>query len=627
MSIRLEHLTKRYGENAVVNGVSLEIATGELFVLLGPSGSGKSTLLRMIAGLSEVDGGKVFLFGRDVTTLSPKHRGIGFVFQHYALFRHMTVADNVEFSLRVARVPREERRRRREELLELVGLSGFGGRRPQQLSGGQRQRVAIARALANRAPVLLLDEPFGALDAKIRVELRQTIRRVQRDLGVTTVFVTHDQEEAFELGDRIAVLNFGRLLEVGEPEELYLRPQTPFVATFLGAANLMVGQSTPRGLTLGAVEIRLRTEAAVDDGRRRVEVLFRPEDVEVAPTREELGSLPLGTGTVLHTTYLGSFERLRLELPRPAGVRGVSPVTPFGADYLWVDASRSQHETRRFPLEPGGHAWLGLRRVHPLAHPGLRFLVLPDTSPESASAVRLGEELARSIHARVTIVADDGRRELGPGIAAGDGAVQAATTATTSSAGPALAMRGAVSPDQFGAAARERYDVVVLGLPARLRAREAARLLVAGDHHLLLVPAAAALPTRFLICVAVGEPGKEDVLFASRLLRQLGAQATVLTVLSERDADEPVPEHVRRFLDRSASTLAGAGSSATTRVRHGAPLREILAEIAEGGHDLLVVGAPLPDVTGRSSQGGLVGDLLSAPPPCPVLIVRARAEH
>src|SRR5262245_25379075 len=266
MSIRLEHLTKRYGDSAVVNGVSLEIATGELFVLLGPSGSGKSTLLRMIAGLSEVDAGKVHLHGRDVTALSPKDRGIGFVFQHYALFRHMTVADNVEFSLRVARVPKEERRRRREELLELVGLSGFGNRRPMQLSGGQRQRVAIARALANRAPVLLFDEPFGALDAKIRVELRQVVRRVQRDLGVTTVFVTHDQEEAFELGDRIAVLHLGRLLEVGEPEELYLRPQTPFVATFLGAANLLIGQSTARGLELGEVEIPLRTEATADDG-------------------------------------------------------------------------------------------------------------------------------------------------------------------------------------------------------------------------------------------------------------------------------------------------------------------------------------------------------------------------
>jgi sulfate transport system ATP-binding protein len=619
MSIRVEHLTKRYGDSAVVNGVSLEIAAGELFVLLGPSGSGKSTLLRMIAGLSAVDAGKVWLHGSDVTTLTPKDRGIGFVFQQYALFRHMTVADNVEFSLRVARVPREERRRRREELLELVGLSGFGGRRPQQLSGGQRQRVAIARALANRAPVLLLDEPFGALDAKIRVELRQTIRRVQRDLGVTTLFVTHDQEEAFELGDRIAVLHLGRLLEVGEPEELYLRPQTPFVATFLGAANLLVGQSTPRGLALGPVEIPLRTEAAAADGRRRVEVLFRPEDVEVAATREDLTSLPLGEALVLETTYLGSFERLRLQLPRLRGVRGVSPATPFGADYLWVDASRSQHETRRFPLDAGQQAWLGLRRVHPLAHPGLRFLVLPDDSPGSAAVVKLGEELARSIHARVSILAGGGveRREIGPGVAANAG--QGAQDGGPHPGLSGLTVRIADGP---GASSRDSYDVVMV--PAGTRVKDTARLMQGGEHHLMVVPSGAALPTRFLICVAVGEPGKEDVLFASRLLRQLGAQATVLTVLPERGDDE-VPEHVARFLERSAILLQGAGAAASTRVRRGPPLREILAEVQEGNHDLLVVGAPLPSIGSRSSLGGLVSDLLEVAP-CPVLIVRARRE-
>ena len=623
MSIRVEHVTKRYGDSAVVNGVSLEIATGELFVLLGPSGSGKSTLLRMIAGLSEVDAGKVYLHGRDVTALSPKDRGIGFVFQHYALFRHMTVADNVEFSLRVARVPKEERRRRREELLELVGLSGFGGRRPQQLSGGQRQRVAIARALANRAPVLLLDEPFGALDAKIRVELRQTIRRVQRDLGVTTVFVTHDQEEAFELGDRIAVLHLGRLLEVGEPEELYLRPQTPFVATFLGAANLLVGQSTARGLALGPVEIPLRTEAATDDGRRRVEVLFRPEDVEVAATREDLTSLPLGSAKVLETTYLGSFERLRLQLPRLRGVRGVAPATPFGADYLWIDASRSQHETRRFPLEAGQEAWLGLRRVHPLAHPGLRFLILSDETPEAASAVKLGEELARSIHARVTIASEGGeRRELGPGTAAVAGSNGEETQRALAGLNTTLLPFRRTE----GASARDSYDVVMMGLPPKSRVRETERLMHSGEHHLLVVPSGAKLPTRFLICVAVGEPGKEDVLFASRLLRQLGAQATVMTVLPERSGDDSVPSHVSRFLDNSAILLQSAGAAASTCVRRGAPLREILAEIGEGGHDLLVVGAPFPAIGTRSSLGGLVSDLLEERPPCPVLIVRARGE-
>ncbi len=193
-------------------------------------------------------------------------RGVGFVFQSYALFRGMTVAENVEFALSIRGVPEAERRRRRDELLELVGLAGLGGRMPRQLSGGQQQRVALARALAHRPEVLLLDEPFGALDAKVRLELRRTIRDIQRELGITTIFVTHDQEEAFELADRLAVLSFGRLLEVGPPDELYLRPETEFVATFLGTANLMVGECTAGGVQLGPVQFPLTTRAEVADG-------------------------------------------------------------------------------------------------------------------------------------------------------------------------------------------------------------------------------------------------------------------------------------------------------------------------------------------------------------------------
>src|SRR5919112_851232 len=279
MSIVLEELTKRYAGHPVVNGVSLEVADGEFFVLLGSSGSGKSTLLRMIAGLSEVDAGRVLLHGRDVTGLPPAKRGVGFVFQSYALFRGMSVAENVEFALSVRGVPVDQRRRRRDELLELVGLAGLGGRMPRQLSGGQQQRVALARALAYQPEVLLLDEPFGALDAKIRVELRRTLRRIQREIGTTTIFVTHDQEEAFELADRLGVMNVGRLLEVGPPDELYLHPQTEFVATFLGTANLLVGRASADGVRIGALHFPLNTIARPGNDARPVQVLFRPEDV------------------------------------------------------------------------------------------------------------------------------------------------------------------------------------------------------------------------------------------------------------------------------------------------------------------------------------------------------------
>ena len=205
MSIVLDQITKRYQGTPVVNDVSIEIAEGEFFVLLGPSGSGKSTLLRAIAGLTGIDHGRISLHGDDVTHLSPRERQVGFVFQNYALFRHMTVADNIEFALRVRRVKAADRIARRKELLRLVALEGMDDRLPSQLSGGQQQRVAVARALAHKPSVVLLDEPFGALDAKIREELRTTIRQVQRELGITTILVTHDQEEAFALADRIGV--------------------------------------------------------------------------------------------------------------------------------------------------------------------------------------------------------------------------------------------------------------------------------------------------------------------------------------------------------------------------------------------------------------------------------------
>src|SRR5258706_6932951 len=222
MSIILDQLTKRYEGPPVVNQLSLEIANGELFALIGPSGSGKSTVLRMIAGLNTVDEGRIVLHGRDVTLATPQQRGVGFVFQHYALFQHMSVADNIEFALRVRKVSGKQRRTRRDELLGLVGLAGLGKRLPAQHSDGQQHRGALARALAHQPEVLLLDEPFGALDAKIRTDLRRTLRQIQRELRITSIFVTHDQEEAFELADRIGVMNFGRLLEVGPPEEFYL---------------------------------------------------------------------------------------------------------------------------------------------------------------------------------------------------------------------------------------------------------------------------------------------------------------------------------------------------------------------------------------------------------------------
>jgi sulfate/thiosulfate transport system ATP-binding protein len=239
MGIAVQNVTKQYGSFYAVDDVSLEVKTGSLVALLGPSGSGKSTLLRMIAGLEAPDSGHVWLVGEDATYKSVQERQIGFVFQHYALFKHMTVRQNIAFPLEIRKFPKNRIQDRVSELLELVQLSGFGERYPSQLSGGQRQRVALARALAVQPRILLLDEPFGALDAKVRKELRMWLRQLHEEVHVTTVFVTHDQEEAMEVSDQIVVMNQGRVEQMGTPAEIYDHPATPFVMSFIGPVNIL----------------------------------------------------------------------------------------------------------------------------------------------------------------------------------------------------------------------------------------------------------------------------------------------------------------------------------------------------------------------------------------------------
>ena len=619
MSIVLEQVTKRYGERSVVSELSLSIATGELFVLLGPSGSGKSTVLRMIAGLAEADSGRVLLHGRDVTHVPPKARGAGFVFQHYALFRHMTVARNVEFALRVRGVPARERARRRDELLELVELSGFGGRLPRQLSGGQQQRVALARALAHQPEVLLLDEPFGALDARIRGELRKTLRRIQRELGITAIFVTHDQEEAFELGDRLAVLNYGRLLEIGPPHELYLRPATEFVATFLGAANLLVGETTRGAVRVGTLDLPLATEEATGVMSRRVQALFRPEDVALEEDRSALTVPVLGEGVVEQASFAGAQERLLLRLPAMPRVRTLAPPVPFGSDYFLVEASRTPHAALRMPLGPGDRAWVGVRRIHALVHPGLHFLLVTSDSAEDRAALALGAEMARLAQARVSVVVRGEKsgdaltkvlresvEELGASVTIHE---------TRAVAGP----RTEVVADEAG---RLPYDLVVLGWEEGEGREITGAALAAGAEHLLLVPGPKPVPARILVCVAVGEPGKRDVAFTARLARHLGAEVTVMTVV-EGHNDAAAREAARRFLDGGVRTLSRLGVQGASCVRTGEPEEEIRAQVSEGKHDLLVLGSPLPRYGDRLELRGLLRHLLERGLEYPVLVVRS----
>ena len=305
MSIEIRNVTKRFGDFLALDDVSLEIADGSLTAVLGPSGSGKSTLLRVVAGLERPDAGEVRLAGKDATQLTPQRRDVGFVFQHYAAFKHMTVRDNVAFALTIRKRPKEEIRQRVDELLELVQLQGYADRYPSQLSGGQRQRMALARALAAKPQVLLLDEPFGALDARVRAELRDWLRRLHEEVHVTTVFVTHDQEEAMEVADRVAVLNKGTLEQVGAPAELYDEPASEFVLRFLGDAfRLGDGFVRPHEILLGrfpgdgAIEVEVerivvvgadvRIDLADGSGERMMARLRREDVDDLELTRGEI---------------------------------------------------------------------------------------------------------------------------------------------------------------------------------------------------------------------------------------------------------------------------------------------------------------------------------------------------
>ncbi len=314
MSILVRNVSKRFGDFVALEDVSLDVESGSLTALLGPSGSGKSTLLRIIAGLETADEGEILLSGKDATWLSPQKRNVGFVFQHYAAFKHMTVRENVAFGLKVRKRPKAEVAERVDELLNLVQLQNFGHRYPAQLSGGQRQRMGLARALAPEPQVLLLDEPFGALDARVRAELREWLRRLHDVVHVTTVFVTHDQDEAMEISDQIAVINHGRLEQVGGPRELYDEPATEFVMTFVGDAQ-------PIG-----------------------DALVRPHDLELLADGDE-GAVE---AMIVRVTILG--RDVKIELHDASGAELVALMTREKWDILdlwrgqtvWVRAQRER---------------------------------------------------------------------------------------------------------------------------------------------------------------------------------------------------------------------------------------------------------------------------------------------
>ena len=332
-SIEVQGLVKSFGSFRAVDDVSFKATEGAITALLGPSGSGKSTVLRMIAGLEQPDAGRIFVAAEELTNASVQERRLGFVFQHYALFRHMTVRDNVAFGLSVRHVAKSTQRRRVDELLDLVGLGPFAGRYPDQLSGGQRQRVALARALAPQPQVLLLDEPFGALDARVRQELRRWLDELHRELGVTSLFVTHDQEEALELANEVVVMNHGRIEQIGTANEIYNQPAAAFVAAFVGVSTVLRGVVRGGQVRSGQTVIAPAGDLAEGD---EAAVFIRPQDVELIAAPTEL-SIPVN---IQRVTALGWTSNVHMLLddgqPLVAQLNGDHPQAWHAGTRLFV---------------------------------------------------------------------------------------------------------------------------------------------------------------------------------------------------------------------------------------------------------------------------------------------------
>jgi len=343
MSISIRNISKRFGNFTALDNVSLEVANGSLLALLGPSGSGKTTLLRIIAGLEVPDSGSVLCQNEDLTQRNARDRNVGFVFQHYALFRHMSVFENVAFGMRVRKQPRKLIHERVAELLNLVRLEGLERRFPSQLSGGQRQRVALARALAIQPKVLLLDEPFGALDAKVRQELRAWLRRLHHEINMTSVFVTHDQEEAFEVADQVVVMNHGRVEQAGPPDHVFEHPANPFVMDFLGNVNVFHGRVQNGRALLGGMEVEYPEYPHQE---------ARPATLYVRPHELEIERLPNGVASL----------KARVERVNPAG--SVAKVLLLAADFgLPLNVEISPERCLELALKAGDTVYVSPRKV------------------------------------------------------------------------------------------------------------------------------------------------------------------------------------------------------------------------------------------------------------------------
>ncbi|NMC63507.1 MAG: ATP-binding cassette domain-containing protein [SAR324 cluster bacterium] len=599
MTIELYHIEKSFGEVLVVSDFSLSIQNGELFVLLGSSGSGKSTILRLIAGLLLPDQGSIELHGRNVTNLPPQQRNTGFVFQNYAIFRHMSVLENVAFGLRVRGVPRANRKKRSQELLDLVGLAGFEKRYPSELSGGQRQRVALARALAYEPEVLLLDEPFGALDARIRSQLRRSLKDIQRELGVTSILVTHDQEEAFELADRIGIIDRGRLIEVGNAENLYHRPKTEYAATFIGGGNVLVGRNEKGGLRLGHNLLPFPEGAPPHEDGAPVRVLFRPENLRIQTNDFEKSQhlISLGQGILTEKTFAGAYRRLRFSLETLEGARPISPALRYGQRYASVEAILPNNTSNiEQEWQVGQKLWLGVPSFHILDPSGLKLLICVDNADIKNKALKTASQIESASHGPVTVLMSC--PEHSPQDRAHQKLERACAEAQLSkTARVEMKIRQGILKKEILSEVQEHfYDLVVLAIESfkndRTFAALVGRLLLSNHVPVLIAKEIPRDLKQVLICIAADQSDTAIVRFSARVARHTRSQVSVLHVLNDKSEEDEA--RVLRHVEQARMTLEAHGVNAESLIKNGLIIDTILSEAIESQYGLLIVGAPRP---------------------------------
>lgn len=588
MSIILKQLTKRYGNQTIVDDLSLDIHDGEFFVLLGASGSGKSTILRMIAGLSIPDRGRILLGGKDVTQWVPQKRRIGFVFQNYSIFQHLNVAKNIEFGMKIRKMPAADRARRLAQLLDLVGLPGFGSRYASQLSGGQQQRVALARALAYQPNVLLLDEPFGALDGKTRTQLRRSLKEIQQRLRITTILVTHDQEEAFELADRIGVMEHGKLLEIGVAEELYRHPKTLFGATFLGNGTVLIGKVKDGAACFGPVRLPIPSSVPHTEGTS-IQLLLRPEHVILTPEKPDNDKPLLGRGEIIETSFATASRRVRVSLPRLTETHQISPPLPFGEEGLRFDAILPADSKL-----PEGDPWVSLKGWHILEQPPPRLLVYDD-GRGPITALKIASQLVERLNASASLVG------IGQDSESGD-AFMNRLTKRQKKAGLSHADLRFRYGNPVHQITREQtetlYEMLILSVKPGLFGRfdprpnrigsTLMRILKNATIPVLVVNGRGHEIERMVIYLADGEKDLIDVLDGGRLAKRLGLPVTLLHVASATGKLSPETES---HLNRELTALKELGVNCDLHLRQAStPVQGMIAEFHGGEYEILVMG-------------------------------------